>query len=159
MRRSPSTWLWLGIVAHLAACAAAPPRGEADSIAWEVINAEQRTEEHGARMRWNFTIVLRNHGTTVVTFEQMDVGTQAKYSGNIRGGIQSRPFKGRLEPNQELRVSRSESWTCDRCGPSEAVRFFSQGFVQTITFTGRDALGVTVKVPVRVPLDSSFGTP
>jgi len=159
MRRSLITWLLFGIVAYLAACAAGPPRGEADSVAWEVINAQQRTEEHGTRMRWNFTILLRNHGTTVITFEQMDVSTQAMGSGNIHGGIQSKPFDGRLEPNQELRVPRNESWTCDRCGPSEAARFFSQGFVQTITFTGRDALGVTVKVPIRVPLNSSFGTP
>jgi len=159
MRRSLITWLWLGIAAHLAACAAGPPRGEADSIAWEVINAQQRTEEHGARMRWNFTILLRNHGTTVITFDQVDVGTQAMYSGNIQGGITSKPFDGYLAPNQELRVSRSESWTCDRCAPGEAIRFFRQGFVQTITFTGRDALGVTVKVPVRVSLNSSFGTP
>jgi hypothetical protein len=110
-------------------------------------------------MRWNYTILLRNRGATVITFEQMDVGTQAMYSGSIRGGIQSRPFDRRLEPNQELRVSRSESWTCDRCAPSEAARFFRQGFVQTITFTGREATGATVKVPARVPLSSSFGTP
>jgi hypothetical protein len=152
-------WLWVGIVAHLTACAAALPRGEADSIAWEVINARQSTEEHGSRMRWNFTILLRNHGASVITFEQLDVGTRAMYSGNIRGGIQSQPYSRRLEPNQEVRLSRSESWTCDRCAPEEANRFFRQGFVQTITFTGRDAQGATVKVPVQVPLNSSFGIP
>ena len=159
MQRFRLPWLWLALVAHLTGCAAALPRGEADSIAWEVINAQQRTEEHGARMRWNFTILLRNQGTTAVTFEQMDVGTQAMYSGNIRGGIRSNPFDRHLEPDRELRVSRNESWTCDRCGPEEAARFFRLGFVQTITFIGRDARGETVKVPVRVPLNSSFGTP
>src|SRR5262249_8097391 len=101
----------------------------------------------------------RNHGTMVITLDQIDVGTQAMYSGNIQGGIQSKPFTGRLEPDHELRVSRNESWTCDRCGPNEAAVFFRKGFVQTITFTGRDAAGVPVKVPVRVPLNSSFGTP
>jgi hypothetical protein len=67
------------------------------------------------------------------------------------------PGDRRLEPNRELRFSRTDTWGCPRCGPSELQTFFASGIIRDITFTGREAQGGSVKVLVRIPLDSSVG--
>jgi hypothetical protein len=116
-------------------------------------------EENGTRMRWDYTLVLRNRGLTVITLERMELGSRAAGSvDDIWGGMDSRPYTERLDPNRELRLSGSDSWGCPRCGPGELPRFFADGIVRSITFTGRDALGVPVKVDVRIGLNGGVGT-
>ena len=118
----------------------------------------QRLEDGGARMRWEYTVVLRNRGVTVVAFERIAVGSRARGTGDVWGGVSDEPFERRLEPNRELRVPRTESWGCPRCGPSELRSFFASGLVRDITLTGRDAQSAPVKVVIRVFLNSSVGT-
>jgi hypothetical protein len=153
--------LSLAVAATLAGCAAATSgrelRGESGQVAWEVIDARQRMAENGARMRWEYVVLLRNRGLTVITFERMELGSRSVGPSDIWGGIESQPFTRRLEPNRELRVSRSDSWGCPRCGLSELPRVFAEGFIRTITFTGRDALGARVKVDVQIGLNSGVG--
>ena len=161
MRRADIVLLWLAIAAPLVGCATSERdlRGGSGQVAWEIIDVRQRMEENGARMRWDYTLVLRNRGVTVVTFERMELGVRAAGSvDDIWGGMDSRPFTGQLDPNRELRVSRSDSWGCPRCGPGELPRFFADGIIRAITFTGRDALGVPVKVNVQIRLNSGVGT-
>ena len=162
MSRARVLLLSLAVSTLLAGCAATTsgrePRGESGPVVWEVADMRQRLVDNGVRMRWEYTIVLRNRGVTVVAFERMALGSRARGTGDVRGGISDEAFDRRLEPNRELRVSRNDTWGCPRCGPSELHTFFASGIIRDITFSGRDVQGEPVKVLVRIPLNSSEGT-
>jgi hypothetical protein len=154
--------LWsLAVSGLLAGCAAVTagrePRGESGSIAWEIVDVRQSLEENGARMRWDYTVVLRNRGSTFVAFEWMALASRARGNADTWGGMGGQAFYRKLEPEQEIRVSRTDTWGCPRCGPNELGNFFASGIIRDITFTGRDAQGDAVKVLVRIPLNSSVG--
>jgi hypothetical protein len=159
MRRAWRVLSSLAIAVGLAGCAAATSGRGSDQVAWETTDVRQRLEESGTRMRWDYTLVLRNRGATAITFEQMELGVRAAGSvDDIWGGMETRPFTRTLDPNGEMRVARSDSWGCPRCGPGDMPRFFADGIVRFITFTGRDAQGQPLKVNVRIPLHSGVGT-
>ena len=94
---------------------------------------------------------------TVVAFDRMALASRARGNADLWGGMSDEPFDRRLEPNRELRLSRTDTWGCPRCGPNELQTFFASGIIRDITFTGQDALGEPVKVLVRIPLNSSVG--
>ena len=162
MRRTDIVLLLLAVAALLAGCAAVTSerelRGGSGQVAWEVIDVRQRMEESGTRMRWEYTILLRNHGKSAVIFERMDLALQsAEAASNVWGGIDSRSFTRHIDPNGELRVPRSDSWACPRCGASELPRFFAAGIIRWITFTGQDMQSMPIKVEVRIRLNGSVG--
>jgi hypothetical protein len=159
MRRTGIVLLLLALAAPLAGCATTERglQGEAGPVAWEVVEARQSEEANGARMRWQYTVLLRNRGVTVVNFETLEVGSQAVQPGDMWGGLSSQPFVRRLDPNSELRVTRNDSWECSRCGAGERPRFFRDGIIRSLTFKGQDAQGMAIRVVVRIGLNSSFG--
>jgi hypothetical protein len=160
MRQGKTLLVPLALFACLVACATTEHafRGESGPITWEIVDARQRMEESGSRMRWDYTILLRNHGQTAIIFERMDLALQpAETASNVWGGIDSRSFTRHIDPNGELRVPRSDSWSCPRCGASELPRFFAAGIIRWITFTGQDMQSMPIKVEVRIRLNSSVG--
>ena len=75
MSRARVLLLSLAVSTLLAGCAATTsgrePRGESGPVVWEVADMRQRLVDNGVRMRWEYTIVLRNRGVTVVAFERI----------------------------------------------------------------------------------------
>ena len=120
MSRARVVLLSLAVWTVLAGCAATTPerelRGESGPIVSEVVDVRQRLVDNGVRMRWEYTIVLRNRGVTVVAFERMALGSRARGTGDVWGGISDEVFDRRLEPNRELRVSRNDTWGCPGAG-------------------------------------------
>jgi hypothetical protein len=161
MSRARVVLLSLAVWAVLAGCAATAPgrdlRGESGPIVWEVVDVRQRLVDNGVLTRWEYTVVLRNRGVTVVAFDRVALASRARGTGDLWGGLSDELFDRRLEPNRELRFSRTDTWGCPRCGPSELHTFFASGIIRDITFSGRDAQGEPVKVLVRIPLNSSVG--
>ena len=161
MSRARVVLLSLAVSTVLAGCAATTVgrelRGESGPIVWEVVDVRQRLVDNGARTRWEYTVVLRNRGLTVVTFDRVALASRARGTADLWGGMSDELFGRRLEPNHELRFSRTDTWGCPRCGPSELQTFFGSGIIRDITFSGRDAQGEPVTVLVRIPLNSSVG--
>jgi hypothetical protein len=151
----------LVIAAYLAGCAATNAgrdlRGESGPVAWEVVDVRQSREENAARMRWDYTLVLRNRGASAIAFERVDVGSQAVGTVDVWGGMSSQAFTHRLKPDGEIRLSRSDTWGCPHCDASHLRHLLRSGFIRFLTFTGRDERGAGVKVSIRVRLDSSVG--
>lgn len=161
MRQAGLAALLLVGAAHLAACTAGSAgrdsRGQSGSVAWEVADVRQSLEQNGARMRWDFWLVLRNTGDTGIRFEQAQIGSRAGGAGDVSGGMGTTSFTARLDAGGELRIPRSESWTCRDCNPAHLPRFFADGIIVYYTLLGRDDRGNRVRVPVAIRFDSSVG--
>jgi hypothetical protein len=142
MSRARVVLLSLAVWTVLAGCAATMPgrdlREKWGPIVWEVVDVRQRLVDNGVRTRWEYTVVLRNRGVTVVAFDRVALASRARGTGYLWGGRSDELFDRRLEPNRELRFSRTDTWGCLRCGPSELHTFFASGIIRDITFSGRD---------------------
>jgi hypothetical protein len=152
------------VVMHLvlAGCAAERAgiqKGDSGPIAWEVIDIRQSLEEQGNRMRWDYTLVLRNIGSTTVTFDQMTLITMVP-GGNMSGGHSTRPYVLTLEPGGEVRdANNSYNHGCIRnCDPQYVRQMFRNGVTRVIELRGRDGAGQPVSPVIRLRLDSSMGT-
>jgi hypothetical protein len=133
-------------------------RGEAGPIVWEVTDIRQTVEDRGNRLRWNYTLVLKNIGSTAVTFDQMTLVTMTP-SGNVSGGHSTRPFSQRLEPGAEVReVNNSYSHGCvQNCDPGWVQQMLRAGVSRNIQLQGSDASGRPVTPMIHLRLDSSVG--
>lgn len=127
-------------------------------VAWEILDVQQELEEHGSRMRWTFTIVLRNPTDTGIAFEQVEMTTQAVGTvDSISGGMGAAPFARRLEPGGELRLRPSQAWGCPGCAEAHLHRIFADGLILYYTLVGRDDAGAGVRVPIAIRLNSGVG--
>jgi hypothetical protein len=148
----------------LAGCAAervTTQKGESGPIAWEATDIRQTLEEQGNRMRWNYTLVLRNMGSTTITFDQVTLITTVTGGGDVYGGYSSRAFFRILKPGAEIReANNSYSHGCSQsCDPQSVRQMLRNGVTRTIELRGRDDNGRPVTSILRLRLDSSVGTP
>jgi hypothetical protein len=162
MRHAGLLLALLAAATQLPACATTGSpdarKGQSGSVNWEIVDIKQTLTENGYRMRWDFTVVLRNTGDIAVNFERVEKATRAGGSvDSISGGMSTVPYKHRLEPAGELRVRQGESWGCSPCAPGHLPRFFSDGIIVYYTLFGRDAAGSDVRVPIALRLNSSVG--
>lgn len=133
-------------------------RGEAGPIAWEVADVRQTVEERGNRMRWNYTLVLKNTGSTAVTFDQMTLIATIP-GGNMSGGHTIRSYNRRLEPGSELReIGNGYSHGCvQSCDPQYVQQMLRSGVTRVIELRGKVDGGQAVTPIIRLRLDSSVG--
>jgi hypothetical protein len=134
-------------------------QGESDPIAWEATGFRQSLEEQGNRMKWSYTLVLRNTGQATVSFDQVTVIAAPLGAGIFSGGHQTHPYTRTLRPGAEIREPRSYSLGCTQsCDPQWVRQMLRTGVTQFIEFSGRDETGRAVKSTVRIQLDSTVGT-
>ena len=162
MRHAGLVLALLTAATHLPACAVGGStralRGQSGPVAWEIVDIQQELEEHGSRMRWTFSIVLKNTGDSGIAFEQVEIGSRAGGTvDSISGGMGTEPFAQRLEPGGELRIARSQSWGCPLCAQAHLDRVFADGVIVYYTLVGRDEAGGGVRVPIAIRLDSERG--
>jgi hypothetical protein len=144
------------------ACAGSPdsaaPRlaGESGPVAWEVTNVGRVERADGMRMRWSFTIVLREQAGSAIQFERIEASA---HGPNIETGAISRiPCARRLHARSELQHNTGETWGFVSIAGRQFGGVSSLGSV-TIErrYVGKDAQGRLVAVPVRVVLHPGFG--
>jgi hypothetical protein len=134
------------------------PKGESDPIAWEATDFRQSLEEQGNRMKWSYTLVLRNTGQATVSFDQVTVIAAPQGAGIFSGGHQTHPYPRTLGPGAEIREPRSYSLGCTQsCDPQWVRHMLRTGVTQFIEFSGRDETGRAVRSTVRIRLDSTVG--
>ena len=133
-------------------------KGESGPIAWEATDIRQTVEDQGNRMRWNYTLVLRNLGPTAVTFDQVTLIATTP-SGNMSGGHSTRPYSRRLEPGAEAReLNNSYShWCAPSCDPQSAQQMLRTGVTRIIQLRGTDTTGRRITPTIRLRLNSSIG--
>ncbi len=133
-------------------------RGEAGPIVWEIADVRQTVEERGNRMRWNYTLVLKNTGSTAVTFDQMTLITMTP-GGNMSGGHTIRSYNRRVEPGSEMRdIGNSYSHGCvQSCDPQYVHQMLRNGVTRVIELRGKADGGPVVTPIIRLRLDSSVG--
>jgi hypothetical protein len=133
-------------------------KGESGPIAWEATDIRQSLEEQGNRMKWSYTLVLRNTGQATVSFDQITVIAAPLGAGNFSGGHQTLAYTRTLRPGAEIREPRSYSLGCTlSCDPQWVRQMLRGGVTQLIEFSGRDDTGRAVRSTVRVRLDSTVG--
>ena len=131
-------------------------QGQSGSVAWEVSDIRQTSEEGGSRLRWDYVLTLRNTGSTAITFEQ--VARNIITPGESWGGMSSQALVRRLDVGGEWRMTNnSYSHGCPRCDASSAARVLRDGVTRVLEFTGRDDQGRPVTVTVRIPFNSGVG--
>lgn len=110
-------------------------------------------------MKWDYTLVLKNIGSTPVTFDQMTLITMTP-GGNVSGGHTTRPYVRQLEPGAEVRdPNNSYSHGCvQNCDPQWVHQMLRTGVTRVIELRGRDGTGRSVTPIIRLRLDSSVGT-
>ena len=160
MRHAGTVVLLLVVAAHLPACAvggsARELRGQSGPVSWEILDIRQELE--GSRMRWTFSIVVKNTGNTGIGFEQVEIGSQPGGTvDSFWGGIDTQSFTQRLEPGAETRMVQTTSWGCPQCAPADLHRTFADGVIVYYTLVGRDDAGSRVRVPLAIRLNSSVG--
>jgi hypothetical protein len=146
------------VLAGCAAGQASVQKGESGPIAWEVTDIRQSLQEQGNRMRWDYTLVLRNISSKAITFDQITLVATAP-RGDITGGHTSRPYSRTLDPGVEVRdTNHSYNHGCIRnCDPQIVQEMFRNGVMRVIELRGRDAAGTPVTAIIRIRLDSSVG--
>ena len=127
-----------------------------DTFLWNPGDGSDVVEGQGGRD----TLVF-NGSDAAEKFDISDSGAgspfhRARFTRDV-GGISSQAFTHRLEPDGEIRLSRSDTWGCPHCDASHLRHLLRSGFIRFLTFTGRDERGAGVKVSIRVRLDSSVG--
>jgi hypothetical protein len=74
------------------------------------------------------------------------------------GGQGTAPFVQRVKPGDEIRLdNQTFTFRCQDCSPNDAELMFRQGIVRILQFEGEDEAGRSVRVPIRIRLDSSTG--
>lgn len=162
MRRVGIFVALLAAATHLPACAVGGStrelRGQSGPVSWEIVDIRQALEENGSRMRWTFSIVLKNTSDTGIGFARVEIGSQAGGTvDSISGGMGTEPFAQRLEPGGELRIRQSESWGCPQCPQAHLHRLFADGIIVYYTMVGRNDGGGGVRVPIAIRLNNSVG--
>ena len=148
----------LPLLAGCAANRATTQKGDSGPIAWEVTDIRQSLEEQGNRMRWDYTLVLRNTGSIPITFDQMTLVTMTP-GGNVTGGHTTRPYARQLEPGAEM-IDPNNSYNhgCIRnCDPQFVHQMLRTGVTRVIELRGRDGTGRPVTSTIRLRLDSTMG--
>ncbi len=162
MRRlAPATHLLL-LLLLMSACATSPDgtgrslTGTSGPVEWEITDVGRIERSDGMRLRWSFTIVLREKAGTAIQFERIERGALGPYIET--GGISRVAFNRRLEARSELRYSAAESWGWVSYA---GTQFGGMAALGSLTierrFIGKDANGQAIAVPVRVELHRGFG--
>jgi hypothetical protein len=121
----PTVLLMSVLSLFLTACTTSPdgaaPRltGQAGAIEWEVVDMGRMTRSDGMRLRWSYTVVLREKAGRAVQFEAVEYGILTHTVAT--GGFQRVPFSRRLEAGSELRLGVVDSWGWGS-GPGPPVR-------------------------------------
>jgi hypothetical protein len=158
------TFLWISSVSlFLAACATSPdgtaPRltGKSGSVAWEVVDMGRITRSDGMRLRWSYTIVLRETAGSAVQFESLEYGNLTHSVAT--GGFRRSDFYRRIEAGKELRLSVVDSWGYSAAGSSR--QFGATAELSTMIverrYIGKNVEGQPVVVPVRLELHRGSG--
>jgi hypothetical protein len=159
----PVSLLITSVSLFLAACATSPdgaaPRfaGKAGSVEWEVVDIGRITRPDGMRLRWSYTIVLREKAGSAVQFEALEFGIHTHTVAT--GGFRRSEFSRRLEAGSELRLSTVDGWGWASESPGR--QFGSTAELGTMIverrYIGKNAQGQTVAVPVRLELHRGSG--
>lgn len=152
----------LSLLIFVSACAASPDgtgrplTGTAGPVEWEITDVGRIARPDGMRLRWSYTIVLREKAGTAVQFERIDRGIHAHNVAT--GGFSHIAFNRRLDPRSELRYSAVDTWGWVS---SAGTQFGGTAALGNVTierrFIGKDAHGQTIEVPVRVELHPGVG--
>ena len=146
----------IALALALTGCAATGSlSGGSGSLSWEVLEAKQTWEEQGTRLRWDYVLALRNTGSLGIYLDRVEVGSQGH---EIHGGsMGSERLGSRLEPQETLRWTLSDSFGCTQCDASQVATMMSEGFTKVYIFHGLEDGGRTVRLDVRLRMDSSLG--
>jgi hypothetical protein len=158
--------LALGTVglATMTGCATTPGtpafRGTSGPVAWEVADIGQVVSPDKQRMRWSYTVVLRETVGSPIQFEHIERSSYSSGTEMIGSGVRLRPFRRRLEANSEIRLPFTESWGWARSSAASTA-FGGAATISPLTveyrFTGADGQARPITVVVRVRLDRSVG--
>ncbi|HSE95605.1 MAG TPA: DUF4189 domain-containing protein [Methylomirabilota bacterium] len=130
--------------------------GVAGPVQWEIIDVGRVESADGRRLRWSYTVVLKETAGTPIQFERIERGT---HGSNVETGGNARTdFERRLEAHAELRYPATDNWGFMAwVNPQFGGTSVLPSLALERRFIGTDSRGQTVVVPVRVVLDRSFG--
>jgi hypothetical protein len=139
LRLAAIALLVLGVVT---ACATTPDggrlAGSSGPVSWEVVDLRQRLSPDGRKIRWYFTVVLRETEGKTIQFE--------RWQANVYGLRDTTPAESRfdrqLAPRSEVRLNYSPYLYS---GTGGAMIVFYR-------YLGKDDGGRSVTVDVRIPL-------
>lgn len=155
--RLTTTVLLLGV---LTGCATAsdstPPGGRSGPVAWEIVDLQERVSPDGQRLRWDFTVVLRETAGVAVQFDRAELRSQGGRQ-LATAAFRTSPLRARVAPRGELRLHYVE--TLGWLGP--AVQFGGTAGLEDFTafrrFYGTDDRGGAVFVEARILLGPGRG--
>ena len=135
-------------------------RGTSGAIVWEVVDIGQVVSPDNRRMRWSYTVVLRETAGSPVQFENMERSSYSFGAEIVGGGVRTWPFRRRLEAKSEIRVPLTDSWGWTATS-SGRIAFGGAATISPLIveyrFRGTDGQARPTMVVVRVHLDRSVG--
>lgn len=162
MRPLVATASLLTLVLLLSGCATSPDgatrplTGTAGPVEWEVTNVGLLERADGMRLRWSFTIVLRERAGTAIQFERVERG--ALSARPLTGGISRMAFNRRLGAKSELRDHAVHTWGWSS---SAGLQFGGAATLGSLSierrYIGKDANGHPIVVPIRIELHRGVG--
>ena len=144
--------------ALLSGCATAPKTfvGASGPVKWEVVDIGQVVATNDNGLRWSYTVVLTNTGTSTLRFDHVLRGSRAH---NLEtSSVRRLGFDRTLAPGARTSVSFVDVWEFNR---SSSGQFGGTASLSTITierrFMGQDDHGSAVVVPVIMHFDRGVG--
>jgi hypothetical protein len=115
------------------------------------------TRSDGMRMRWSYTIVLREKAGSAIQFETLEYGILTHTVAT--GGFRRSEFSRRIEAGSELRLNTVDSWGMGSMGASRQFGTTAELGTMIVErrYIGKNAQGQAVVVPVRLELDRGSG--
>lgn len=153
----------LAIAAAAAGCAseigeASRLRGTAGPVTWEVIDVGQLRSIDQRRIRWSYTIVMREQSGSTIQFERVERGTSAPGVTIHNAAVGTTPFQRRLDPHSEIKMAYVDSWGWLRGQQSPFGGTATLSGIKVIRrYFGKDQNGNAITIPLEIILDGSVG--
>ncbi len=123
-------------------------QGVSGPVTWEVVGVKTENLADRQELRWHYTLIIRETEGTGIQFERV---VHSAASAQSRPQVAEERFQRRLEPNAELRLSRSDGATYGGgAGADAATR--REGLTIWRRLYGKDDKGKDVVIDIQFRL-------